>query len=130
MPIPIIIGAGSFVSMLVAGLSRGLIRAGVPALIWLFKSKLGYFVAAAFLWLGMNWATLNIVLGPTLDLVRGYAESGGGFGGQGGDLAAKAAQWGGVLNLDKALTMVLSAYVTRNGLLNARLYLFKRGVGA
>jgi hypothetical protein len=77
-------------------------------------------------WLGINWGTMNLVLQPTLDLLTNFAQGGGG----GGEYWGIARQWAGVLNFDKALTMVLSAYITQQTLMKGRLFLFKRGVGA
>ena len=41
-----------------------------------------------------------------------------------------AIAWMGVLNFDKAITMVISAIVTKHVLTQGRLFLFKRGFGA
>lgn len=105
---------------LIAPLLRGLA--------WLLKSKLGYFIAAAMAWLGINWASLEIIVQPTVDLLLAFAQGGGGTGT--GDYWADAVAWMGVLNFDKALTMVISAVATKTALLNGRLFLFRRGVGA
>ncbi|WP_247644823.1 DUF2523 family protein [Xylella fastidiosa] len=35
-----------------------------------------------------------------------------------------------ILNFDRAVSMIISAYVARFAVLNGRLYLFKRGFGA
>ncbi|MGN7725125.1 DUF2523 family protein [Luteimonas sp. 22616] len=94
---------------------------------WLILSKLGLFLATALLWLGINFGTMKLVLQPTLDLLTNFA-SGGGTGG--GEYWIIARQWAGVLNFDKALTMVISAYVTQRTLMAGRLFMFKRGIGA
>lgn len=95
---------------------------------WLFFSRLGFMILTAFAWLGINFGSVNLIIQPTIDALEGFAN--GSQGGGGGEYFLIAQQWGGVLNFDNALTMVISAYTTRVIMLNARLFLFKRGVGA
>ncbi|MDC6408498.1 DUF2523 family protein [Xylella fastidiosa] len=93
----------------------------------LCKSKLGYFVATAFVWLGINWGSYHFVISPLVEQLYTYIDSVGSAGGRFGELALRAL---GLLNFDRALTMIISAYVSRFAVLNGRLYLFKRGYGA
>lgn len=101
-----------------------IVAAVLQGIIYLFKSRLGLFIVSALVWLGINFATLNIVMGPTLDLLRDYA---GNMNQSGSGLAGAASAWIGVLQFDKALTMLISAYVTRQAIMQGRLYLWKRG---
>ena len=104
-----------------------IIAACMQGLRWLLMSRLGLIIASAMLWLGINLATVNLVLEPLIDQLRGFADS---TGSGGGSLYAAARAWAGVLRFDQALTMVISAYVTKHAVMAGRLYLFKRGVGA
>lgn len=92
----------------------------------MFKTKLGLFIMGAMIWLGINFATIKMVIEPAIDLLLGYAE--GGMGG--GPYAAVAIQWMGVLNFDRAITMVVSAIISKHAVMQGRLFLFKRGFGA
>lgn len=103
-----------------------IIAALLQGLRWLFMSRLGLFIVTALAWLGINLSTVNLVLEPTMDLLTGYAQGQGG----GGEYFSVAQQWAGVLHFDDALTMVISAYVTKQLVMKGRLFLFKRGVGA
>lgn len=98
----------------------------VSGLAWLFKSRIGLFIVTAFTWLGINLGTIKLVLDPAIAQLRAYAQAGYG----GGDLGATAMAWLGVLNFDKALTMVISAIVAKHAIMQGRLYLFKKGFGA
>lgn len=93
---------------------------------WLFKSRLGLFITSAMVWMGINFGTIKLVMGPALDQLKNFANSGGG----GGQLGAVAMNWAGMLNFDKALTMIVSAVVTKHTIMAGRLYLFKKGFGA
>ncbi|MGJ4801775.1 DUF2523 family protein [Luteimonas sp. SDU82] len=98
----------------------------VSGITYMFKTKLGLFIMGAMVWLGINFATIKIIIEPAIDLLLGYAE--GGMGG--GQFAGPAIAWMGVLNFDKAITMVISAIVSKHAVMQGRLFLFKRGFGA
>lgn len=98
----------------------------VVGLAWMFKSRIGLWIMTALVWLGINFGTVKMVIEPSIDLLRQYAQSVNG----GGELGATAMQWFGVLNFDKALTMVISAVVSKYAVMQGRLFLFKRGFGA
>ena len=107
------------------------IAAGVAgALLWVFKSRIGLFIASALVWMGINYGTLTIVLEPTIALLEGHmaAAQAGGSGSSGVGLAMW--QWMDVLEFDRAASMIVSAYVTRAGVTAARLAWFKSGAGA
>jgi hypothetical protein len=94
---------------------------------YLLKTRIGLFIATAFVWLGINWGTLNLVMGPTIEMLEGFATN---VGTGSGDFYVAASGYLGILNMDKAITMIISAVVTKHTLLQGRLFLFKRGVGA
>lgn len=98
----------------------------ISALVWTFKSRIGLFIASALVWMGINYGTITMVLEPTITLLEGYMAAGTGGGG-GNDLAATMFNWMGVLQFDRAATMIISAYLTRQALASARLAWFKRG---
>jgi len=93
---------------------------------WLFKSRIGLFITSAMVWMGINFGTIKVVVDPALRQLEAFANSGGG----GGQMGALAMNWAGMLNLDKALTMIVSAVVAKHAIMAGRLYLFKRGFGA
>lgn len=103
-----------------------IIAALLQGLRWLLMSRLGLFIVTALTWLGINLSTVNLILEPTMELLENFAQGQGG----GGEYFAIAQQWGGVLHFDDALTMVISAYVTKQVVMQGRLFLFRRGVGA
>lgn len=96
----------------------------IEGLLWLFKSRLGLFIVTAMIWLGLNWVTITVVMEPTFQLLRNYA-AGVGSGGGVGSFAQHAVRWMGVLNFDKAITMIISAYITRQAVTAGRLFLWK-----
>lgn len=104
-----------------------LIGALIAGLAWLFKSRIGLWVMTAMAWLGINFGTIKMVVEPAIDLLKGYAQ---GMGGGSGELGATAMQWFGVLQFDRALTMVISAVAAKHAIMQGRLFLFKRGFGA
>jgi hypothetical protein len=107
-------------------MSSSIIAGIITGITHLFKTKLGLFLMTAMLWLGINWGTIKIIIEPAIDLLYGYAQ--GGMGG--GPYAAAAMQWLGVMQFDRAITMVVSAIVSKNAVMQGRLFLFKKGFGA
>ena len=102
-----------------------LIAVLINALRILFFSRLGLFIMSALVWLGINFTTVKLVLDPTIDLLRGFTEN---IGGGTGYWVQTASAWAGVMNFDRAITMVISAVVTKHAIMQGRLFLFKRGV--
>jgi hypothetical protein len=84
----------------------------------LFSSRLGAWLASALLAFGLSWTTQKFAIQPLLASITGAASGMGGT----------AAAWFGYLNVDKAITIVLSAYATKQGVLGAKAFLAKRGV--
>ncbi|MCR6687085.1 DUF2523 family protein [Pseudoxanthomonas sp.] len=93
---------------------------------WLAKSRGGLFLTTLFVWLGINLGTVKVIVEPTINQLRQFAQSGGSFG----EYGPVAMQWAGMLRLDEAITMVISAVVAKHAIMAGRLFLFKRGYGA
>lgn len=93
---------------------------------WLFKSRLGLFVTSAFVWLGINFGTIKLAIEPAIAQLEAFAAQGSAAG----EYGPIAVQWAGMLNLDKAVTMIVSAVVAKHAIMQGRLFLFKRGFGA
>lgn len=79
---------GPLIGAIVAGFSR------------LFATRIGGWVAMAMIALGLSWVTTEAVMTPVIGMVSSAA----------GGLPATIAQWLGVLNMDKYISIVLSAY--------------------
>lgn len=107
--------------------TAGIVAGVVSGITYMYRTKLGLFVAGAMVWLGINFATIKLTVEPAIELLLGYADSGSMAG---GEFTTTAIGWMGVLQFDKAITMVVSAIVTKTVLLKGRLFLFKRGFGA
>lgn len=93
----------------------------------LFLSRIGLWIASALLWLGINFTSVKMVIEPTANLLKGYTS---GMSGAGGMYGAIAMQYAGMMNLDRAVTMIVSAYITKQAITSGRLFLFRKGVGA
>lgn len=94
----------------------------VDAGVWLFKNKVGLFIAQILLWLGISYGTQKIVLGPLNDLVA--AKMAGAAGASGVGAAAWA--WIGVLKFDVFASMMMSAIAIRQATAAAKISIFKR----
>ncbi len=86
---------------LLAGLSR------------LMGTRLGQWILSALAFLGINFLTQEFAVDPMLNKIKAT------FAGAPGDIVA----WLGFLNVDKYVTLILSAYATAaaTGALKARL---------
>lgn len=102
-----------------------LVRWFIPPLLGgitaLFRTRLGLLFVSAMLWMGINFTTVNIVLGPLVEALQGFGQ--GGFGGN--QYGVWITQWAGVLQFDRCMTAISSAYITRVAVTNARLFLTK-----
>lgn len=108
--------------------NAAIVAAIISGITHMYKTKLGLFIMAAMVWLGINFATIKIAIEPAIELLRQYAN--GGIGSGTGDFGATAVAWLGVLQFDRAITMIISAVVTKHALMKGRLFLFKKGFGA
>ncbi|WP_182267820.1 DUF2523 family protein [Stenotrophomonas maltophilia] len=75
---------------LLAGLSR------------LFSTRVGQWILSALAFLGLNFVAQEFAVTPLLDQIKGS------INGAPGDILA----WVGFLNVDKYVTLILSAYAT------------------
>ena len=88
MPVPFVAAGGAILAGLVAAFGR------------LFASKLGVWIASAMAVLGLQFIATEALVEPILNQLQSMA---GGIGGMAG-------QWFGVVNIDKYITIVLSAH--------------------
>lgn len=86
----------------------------------LFQSKIGQWITAALLALGIGIATHQGIIEPALDEALDYIQAAGSDAGQ------VAMQWFAFLNMDKAITIVLGAYASRAALRAGKAFLTKR----
>lgn len=99
------------------------IAAFFEGFLFFFKTRIGFFVVTLLTWLGVNYGSVHLVLDPIIAAIKGYTTGVGGAG-QYGHIAL---DWIAYLHFDRALTMIFSAYAAKYSILNARLFLFKRG---
>jgi hypothetical protein len=111
MPAPLIVG----------GMVRYFIGPMVTAIATLLRSKWGTWVVLALTYLGVGFATQELVLGPILTQITNYAALPGG-----GDFAVAALQTMGILKVDIAITMLTGAMLTRQAVGAARLFFVKK----
>lgn len=81
----------------------GLAEILVPILMWCARMMVVSLVVRVLVGFGVAFVGYHFLVGPILDAIRGQ------MGGWPSDLA----QWAGLLNFDKAVTIILSAYVIR-----------------
>lgn len=94
----------------------------ISGVLWLFKSRIGWLITQIFLWLGLTYATSTVVLTPTIEAIKGYAQ----FSGGSGPTAAAAVAWLGVLKFDVALTMLFGAVSLKAATNAGRAFLTRR----
>lgn len=92
-------------------LLAGLASLLVPLLGWVARTLVVSLVARVLVGFGVAFVSYRFLVGPILDSIRSQ------MGGWPADLA----QWAGLLNFDKAVTIVLSAYVIRFAVSSLRL---------
>jgi hypothetical protein len=100
-----------------------IIGALVSAFFWMIKSRIGLFMSTALVWLGINFASVKLVVEPIYNQLTAYATPGGSTN----EIATAMWQYMGLMNFDKALTMIISAVAAKKALTSGRLFLFKRG---
>lgn len=79
--------------------------------------KAGIWVIGALAYIGLYFGTQSFVVDPLIDQVRAIAE---------GSTTGAMAEWVAFLNVDRAITMILSAYVTAGGINATKVALFRR----
>lgn len=98
--------------------AAGLVALGVNLLRTMLMVKAGVIIAKALMFLGLTIAVQKLAIEPLLEQVRGLIS-----GGPSGSLGAIVLAWAGVLKLDTAVTMILSAYGTAAAIRSARVAL-------
>lgn len=98
-----------------------LVAALMTVLRVLLMAKIGAFIVSALLFFGFSWATNEYAIEPLLDALTGYVQQLG----TGGGALAYAMQWAGVLQFDKAITVIISAYGMAWTIKSARVWLSK-----
>lgn len=86
-------------------------------LLFTYAGKIIVSVIAAF---GLTVATQKFVMSPFLDYIRNMMQ-----GGPSGEFGAYAMQWMGILRIDQACSMLLSAWVTVQGIKAGKVFLGK-----
>ena len=101
----------------------GWIISGITsAVMWLFKNRIGQIITAILVWAGVSIASYEFGIDPFIDALRDYAQGGAG----GGEYATWALQWMGLLQFDKALTMIISAVAAHHTMNAGRAFLKRR----
>lgn len=95
----------------------------LSGLAWLFRNRLGQWITAAMVWMGLAWATSEFLVQPWVDELEAAMTPGAISG---GDLGAVAVQWMGLLRFDDAATMIASAVVAKYATDAARAFLVKK----
>lgn len=108
----------AIVGWIISGITSGLL--------WLFKNRIGQMITAVLAWAGITLATYKIGVQPFLDQLEDYARSGMG----GGEYAVVAMQWAGLLNFDKAITMIISAVAAKHAVNAGRVFFKRASTGA
>lgn len=78
----------------------GAIAGALAGLSRLFSTQIGGWIATAALALGITLVATEAAVEPMMDMAAGAL----------GGMPAQAVQWLGVLNIDKYITIVISAY--------------------
>jgi hypothetical protein len=91
----------------------------------LLKSRLGLFIASAAVWLGISFTTIKLVVQPAIAALQAYST---GSAVSSGEFGAAALAYLGILEFDRALTMIISAVATKHLVSQGRLFLSRRAV--
>lgn len=70
---------------------------------WLVTSRIGHWIAIALGAVGLNFVAQEALIDPVLDVIKSNLQGGPGM----------AVQWFGFFNVDKYITLILSAYAAR-----------------
>lgn len=93
----------------------------ISAIVWVFKSRIGLFLAQALAWAGLTYGASKVLVDPAVALLEAKVAAMSGAGG----LAATAFNWMGVLRFDVACTMIMSAYTIKLSANAAKVFLRK-----
>lgn len=83
----------------------------------LMMLKLGVWILGALVYLGLYLGTQEMFVEPLIDQVRAIAE---------GNITGTIAEWVAFLNFDRAISMILSAYLAAGAISATKVALFRR----
>ena len=120
----------SFIPAIAAGagaLSRQLVKYAWGPLVTgvghLFKSRSGIFIFGIMAWLGINLTTMMLVIAPAIAMLEAMTSN---ISAEGSTNFAKVAgQYAGLMQIDRAVTMIISAVFTRHAMRKSLLFLQK-----
>ena len=107
----------------------GIIGWIISALMVVFKNRIRQLILAALVWMGLSYGATKIVVQPVIDQIWAHLDSLGSVGGEFGAFALAAL---GILKVDVALTMIVSAVLIRVGVSAAKVHMTRavgRGTG-
>lgn len=98
-------------------IAGGIIMTAARRIIWgivggianMLRTRIGQFVALGIIWAGLSFGTNEVLVQPSLDMIEDHMTSGVG----GGDFGVAMLGWLGVMRLDEAVSMIVSAYAGR-----------------
>lgn len=96
-----------------------LLSALLSGIAWLFRNRIGQWIAAALAWFGLSIAVNEFAIQPWLDMMRMH------MGQVTGQWGAVALDWFGVMRLDICASMVASAVAAKYGLQAGKAFLTK-----
>lgn len=108
----------AIVGWIISGIASGVM--------WLFKNRIGQMITAILAWFGITLAAYEFGVEPFIDQLEAYAQVGAG----GGELAAVALQWMGLIKFDVALTMMISAVAAKHAINAGKVFFRRATVGA
>lgn len=88
----------------------------LAALSRLFASRIAQWVAGILVFFGLSFGSQKVLVEPILAQIQAV----------GGGLSAQAMAWAAFFNVDKAITIILSAYTVRLSMNAARVWLKRR----
>lgn len=94
----------------------------ISGLAWLFRSRLGTWVAGGLAWFGLAWATHEFAVQPWIDNMKEHTQSVG----VGGDWGPVLIAYLGIMKFDQACTMIASAVAAKFAVGAAKAFLVKR----
>ena len=100
-----------------------ILSALVSGLSWLFRSRLGTWIAGALAWFGLSWATHEFAVQPWIDNMTDHTRSGL----PGGEWGSVLVAYMGIMKFDQACTMIASAVAAKFAIGAAKAFLVKRG---
>lgn len=108
----------AIVAWIISGVTSGVL--------WLFKNRIGQMITAVLAWAGITLATYSLGVEPFIDQLESAAQAGAG----GGEYAAAALAYMGLMKFDVAITMIISAVAAKHALNAGRVFFRRASTGA